>query len=155
MNYIEQYVKDSEELNHYYLKTIHHEFTHILNQTVSYSADFQLITGSNYVADKWSESPYDAGYLTRGFISAYAQHSPEEDFAEMLSMFVCNSPEQWAKWMQQAGTEGARLIMTKYDRVSIYMKDAFSIDLEALRTVVHRRQQDITLGRINLDDLEN
>ena len=155
VNYIEQYVKNSEELNHYYLKTIHHEFTHILNQTVSYSADFQLITGSSYVADKWNQSPYDTGNLSRGFISAYAQHSPEEDFAELLSMFVCNSPEQWAKWMEQAGTEGARLIMTKFDMVNSYMKESFSIDLETLRTVVQRRQQDITLGRIDLDDLSN
>ncbi len=155
VNYIEQYVKDSEELNHYYLKTIHHEFTHILNQTVNYSADFQLVTGSSYVADKWNESPYDTGYLTRGFITAYAQHSPDEDFAEMLSMFVCNSPEQWAKWLQQAGTEGARLIMTKFDMVNSYMKETFSIDLETLRSVVQRRQQDITLGRIDLDDLSN
>lgn len=152
-NYIEQYMKDGDELNRYYLKTIHHEFTHIMNQTVNYSADFQLITGSGYVADKWSDAPYDTDYLPRGFISAYAQHSHEEDFAEMLSIFVCNSPERWDQWMQQAGTEGARLIMAKFDIVSNYMQDAFNIDLETLRSVVQRRQQDITMGRIDVDDL--
>lgn len=154
-NYVEQYVKDADELNRYYLKTIHHEFTHIMNQTVNYSADFQLITGSGYVADKWSEPPYDDNYLPRGFITAYAQHSHEEDFAEMLSTYVCNSEERWQRWMEMAGTEGARLIMAKFDIVNAYMTDNFGIDLVTLRTVVQRRQQDITMGRIDLDNLDN
>ena len=153
-NYIDQYVKDADELNRYYLKTIHHEFTHIMNQTVNYSADFQLITGSGYVADKWSEPPYNTDFLTRGFITAYAQHSPDEDFAEMLSTFVCNSPERWAYWMGLAGTEGERLIMTKFDLVNRYMNDSFGIDLVQLRNVVQRRQLDITMGRIDLESLE-
>lgn len=153
-NYIDQYVKDADELNRYYLKTIHHEFTHIMNQTVNYSADFQLITGSGYVADKWSEPPYNTDFLTRGFITAYAQHSPDEDFAEMLSTFVCNSPDRWAYWMGLAGTEGERLIMTKFDLVNRYMNDSFGIDLVQLRNVVQRRQLDITMGRIDLESLE-
>lgn len=152
-NYVEQYAKDADELNRYYLKTIHHEFTHIMNQTVNYSADFQLITGSGYVADKWSEPPYNDNYLPRGYITAYAQHSHEEDFAEMLSTYVCNSEQRWQRWLEMAGTEGARLIMAKFDIVNAYMTDNFGIDLVTLRTVVQRRQQDITMGRIDLDDL--
>lgn len=152
-NYVEQYAKDADELNRYYLKTIHHEFTHIMNQTVNYSADFQLITGSGYVADKWSEPPYNDNYLPRGYITAYAQHSHEEDFAEMLSTYVCNSEQRWQRWLEMAGTEGARLIMAKFDIVNAYMIDNFGIDLVTLRTVVQRRQQDITMGRIDLDDL--
>ena len=152
-NYVEQYAKDADELNRYYLKTIHHEFTHIMNQTVNYSADFQLITGSGYVADKWSEPPYNDNYLPRGYITAYAQHSHEEDFAEMLSTYVCNSQQRWQRWLEMAGTEGARLIMAKFDIVNAYMIDNFGIDLVTLRTVVQRRQQDITMGRIDLDDL--
>lgn len=152
-NYVEQYAKDADELNRYYLKTIHHEFTHIMNQTVNYSADFQLITGSGYVADKWSEPPYNDNYLPRGYITAYAQHSHEEDFAEMLSTYVCNSEQRWQRWLEMAGTEGARLIMAKFDIVNAYMIDNFGINLVTLRTVVQRRQQDITMGRIDLDDL--
>ena len=154
-NYVEQYAKDADELNRYYLKTIHHEFTHIMNQTVNYSADFQLITGSGYVADKWSEPPYNDNYLPRGYITAYAQHSHEEDFAEMLSTYVCNSEQRWQRWLEMAGTEGARLIMAKFDIVNAYMIDNFGIDLVTLRTVVQRRQQDITMGRIDLDNLDN
>ena len=152
-NYIDQYVGSAENLNHYYLKTVHHEFTHILNQTKVYSADFKLITGSGYVADKWSESPYDADNLSRGFITAYAQHSHEEDFAEMLSCFVCNSEAQWDEWMQQAGPAGSRLITAKLDIVADYMLTTFSIDVYQLRSAIQRRQRDLAAGRISLTDL--
>ena len=36
-----------ESLNHYFIKTIHHEFTHILNQTIDYPVDFAMITGTS------------------------------------------------------------------------------------------------------------
>ncbi|MBR3496603.1 MAG: putative zinc-binding metallopeptidase [Prevotella sp.] len=152
-NYLNRYLKNAEELNEYYLKTIHHEFTHIMNQTKDYSADFQLITGTSYVADKWSEVPFDQGYLQRGFISAYAQHSDKEDFAEMLSMFVCNSEQRWERWMNEAGADGARLITAKLDIVKSYMQNAFNIDLEQLRSSLQRRQKEVVEGRISLTDL--
>ena len=154
VNYVEQHMKSSSELNQYYLKTIHHEFTHILNQTKDFPADFQLITGSGYVADKWSTESYTTGYLPRGFISNYAQHSPEEDFAEMLSFFVCNSELQWQQWMQQAGPEGERYITAKLDVVIDYMLTTFGIDLVKLRAAIQRRQGDLTSGRLDLMDLE-
>ena len=152
-NYVEQYLKSADELNHYYLKTIHHEFTHIMNQTKNYSADFQLITGTGYVADKLSTEGYSGGYLSRGFITSYAQHSPDEDFAEMLSTYVCNSEERWNTWMQQAGTDGARAIATKLDIVKDYMLTSFNINIDKLRSAIQRRQRDLTGGRIDLTDL--
>ena len=54
VNYIDQYKNSPAMLNTMYFKTIHHEFTHILNQTKEYSAEFKLITGSSYVADSWN-----------------------------------------------------------------------------------------------------
>lgn len=152
-NYLNQYLGSADDLNEYYLKTIHHEFTHILNQTKDYSADFQLITGTMYVADKWSESPFDLGYLQRGFISAYAQHSDKEDFAEMLSMFVCNSEARWERWMSEAGADGARLLAAKLDIVRSYMLNTFNIDIEHLRSSLQRRQKEVVEGYVSLTDL--
>ena len=149
-NYLSQYLKSAEDLNVYYLKTIHHEFTHILNQTKDYPAEFQLITGSDYVADKWSETPFDTGYLKRGFISAYSQHSDKEDFAEMLSEYVCHSEATWNSWMKEAGTEGARLLAAKLDIVKNYMLTTYEIDLDLLRASLQRRQKQVTGGYIDL-----
>lgn len=152
VNYLDQYSSDINSLNTYYLKTIHHEFTHILNQTRDYSAAYQLIT-SGYLADQWNVSPNNTGYLTRGFISSYAQYSHSEDFAEMLAEYVVNTEEQWNAWMKEAGSTGKGLLETKLNIVRSYMQDTFGIDIDELRDAVLRREQDIINGKIDLSDI--
>lgn len=153
VNYLDTYKSSPAALNHYYFKTIHHEFTHILNQTKEYSAEFKLITGNSYVADSWSEEPFDMGYLERGFISSYAQHSDTEDFAEMMSLYVTNSKEQWDEWMAEAGENGAPLLQAKLDIVKSYMKDSWGIDMDKLRDTILRRQADLAAGKVDLTDI--
>lgn len=153
VNYLDTYKSSPAALNHYYFKTIHHEFTHILNQTKEYSAEFKLITGNSYVADSWSKEPFDMGYLERGFISDYAQHSDTEDFAEMMSLYVTNSKEQWDEWMAEAGENGAPLLQAKLDIVKSYMKDSWGIDMDKLRDTILRRQADLAAGKVDLTDI--
>lgn len=153
VNYIDQYKNSPAMLNTMYFKTIHHEFTHILNQTKEYSAEFKLITGSSYVADSWNEEPFNTDYLTRGFISDYAQHSDTEDFAEMMSMYVTNSKEQWDAWMEEAGESGAQLLQAKLDIVKSYMQDSWGINMDKLRDAILRRQADLTAGKVDLTDI--
>lgn len=153
VNYLDTYKSSPAALNHYYFKTIHHEFTHILNQTKEYSAEFKLITGNSYVADSWSEEPFNVGYLERGFISDYAQHSDTEDFAEMMSLYVTNSKEQWDEWMAEAGENGAPLLQAKLDIVKSYMKDSWGIDMDKLRDTILRRQADLAAGKVDLTDI--
>lgn len=153
VNYLDTYKSSPAALNHYYFKTIHHEFTHILNQTKEYSAEFKLITGNSYVADSWSEEPFNVGYLERGFISDYAQHSDTEDFAEMMSLYVTNSKEQWDEWMAEAGENGAPLLQAKLNIVKSYMKDSWGIDMDKLRDTILRRQADLAAGKVDLTDI--
>ncbi|MDE5810602.1 MAG: putative zinc-binding metallopeptidase [Muribaculaceae bacterium] len=152
LNYLPGSIDNISTLNSRYFKTIHHEFTHILNQTYPIPADYQLITGSGYVADLWSESPYNVGFLTRGFISSYSQHSYTEDFAEMMSIYITNSASYWESQMEEAG-DGASAIQQKLDIVRDYMKTNFNIDIDELRNILQRRQSDIANGAINLTDL--
>ena len=154
LNYLKQLVNDIESLNFYYIKTIHHEFVHILNQTIDFSADYQLITGKGYVADSWSESPYDTGYLQRGFISAYSQMNADEDFAEMMSTYITNSEEWWNERMEEAGETGRLYLTKKLDMVRSYLADEFDIDLDELRSTLMRRQKDIQDGKIDLTSVE-
>lgn len=153
VNYLDTYKSSPAALNHYYFKTIHHEFTHILNQTKEYSAEFKLITGNSYVADSWSKEPFNVGYLERGFISDYAQHSDTEDFAEMMSLYVTNSKEQWDEWVAEAGENGAPLLQAKLDIVKSYMKDSWGIDMDKLRDTILRRQADLAAGKVDLTDI--
>ena len=95
----------AEALNHFYIKTIHHEFTHILNQTKDFSAEFTQVTPTDYVTDSWNTSDYGTYYRQRGFVSTYAQHSDREDFAEVMSMYVTNSEETFQAWLDLASRE--------------------------------------------------
>lgn len=155
----------ADNLNHYYVKTIHHEFTHILNQTKDYPADFKLVTGSGYVADSWSDEPYNDPqvYLKRGFISDYAQHSDTEDFAEMMSIYITNTKEWWDAQMEIADDTyaddpkqvktGREMIEAKLDIVRNYMQEMWGIDLDKARDVIQRRQAEIIAGMVDLTDL--
>ena len=150
-NYLQRYMTSAANLNHYYIKTIHHEFTHILNQTVTYSADFREISDADYIADEWSDK--SSGYLQRGFITAYSQHSDREDFAEMLSEYITNSAETWDGWIAAAG-DGAGKILAKLDIVRSYMKQGFDIDIDELRATILRRQDEVMAGRVDLTSVE-
>ncbi len=105
LNYINDYMGSVDMLNEFYLKTIHHEFSHILHQTVDFPVSFKQVTPSGYVSDKWMDSPYDVGYLQRGFISAYSQQSAIEDFAETLSTYLTVTAEQWEDYLAEAAYE--------------------------------------------------
>ena len=153
VNLLPQYMHTAEDLNHYYIKTIHHEFTHILNQTVDFPVDFSMITGTGYVADSWSDAPYNREFLQNGFITDYAQHSDTEDFAEMLSEYITHDQKWWDEQIGKAGEKG-HLINAKLDIVRTYMQDSFNIDIDVLRATVLRRQEDVFKGFVDLHSID-
>lgn len=167
INYLDYVLEQgADELNYYYIKTIHHEFTHILNQTRDYPTIFSQITGSDYVADSWSEYPFDnspdpdgnsnqpTNYCyEHGFVSNYAQHSSGEDFAEMVSIYVTNPQSYWDELLKKAGANGAALIGAKFDIVQEYMLKTWGIELDQLRSTILRRQNDVVNGKVDLTDI--
>lgn len=163
INELSEHLLTAEDLNHYYIKTIHHEFTHILNQKVTYQTAFKLVTANGYCADNWSTSPYNREYLANGFITDYAQHSDGEDFAEMMSEYITHDAAWWAGRLAQAdedyvtykkkGTKPSSLISTKLDLVRAYMKETWNMDLDVLRATVLRRQQEVFDGKVDLVDI--
>ena len=163
INELKSHLGSADELNHYYIKTIHHEFTHILNQTRDYPTSFTQVTPNSYVNDSQFSEPYVYVYLQRGFISAYAQTEPREDFAEMMSEYVTHTAEWWEEQMQAADTKwsedpsqtetGRALIEQKLDIVRAYMFDTWGIDMDELRDCILRRQANVTNGLVDLTDI--
>ncbi len=163
INEIKDHVNSPEELNHYYIKTIHHEFTHILNQVKDYPTSFRQVTPNSYVNDSQFEEPYVSNYLARGFISDYAQTEDREDFAEMVSEYVTHTAEWWEQQLQAADKTwegdinqtqtGRSLIEQKLDITRAYMHDTWNIDLDELRDCILRRQDNVAAGLVNLTDL--
>ncbi|MBQ7420055.1 MAG: putative zinc-binding metallopeptidase [Prevotella sp.] len=140
---------DRDFLNTYYFHTMHHEFTHILHQTKNYDTDFERISEGEYVAGDWYlYSDREARQL--GFIRNYAMNQPREDFADMLSMYIIHTPEEWDDLMTEAGTTGSAIISQKLEMIRDYMDSQWNIDLDELRDAVNRRMEDVVSGRLDL-----
>lgn len=140
-------IQDYATLNDYYFHTMHHEFTHILNQKKAYDPAFDLITESGYISGDWYQKT-DAEALQNGFITPYAMSEPREDFAEMFSVYVTTSASDWDKMMQTAG-DGATAIEAKLDIVRSYMRDSWNFDIDNLRDAVLHRAKELPLLDLN------
>ena len=137
-------------LNLYYFHTMHHEFTHILNQKKPYNTAFNQITESAYVSGDWYFVDNSAAHQA-GFVTPYAMSEGTEDFAEMLSYYVTITPDDWNAILEDAGTTGASLIQEKLAIVRTYMKNSWNIDIDELRdAVLHRANE---LGTLDLKHL--
>ena len=135
-------LKDYKLMRTYYFHTMHHEFTHILNQRKPYDPEYDRITESGYVSGNWySKSAREAH--RSGFVSPYAMDQGREDFAEMLAYYVTLSDAEWNAILKDAGDKGATLINQKLAYVKSYMQTAWNVDIDELRTVVLRRSGQI------------
>ena len=143
-------LKDYDTMNEYYFHTLHHEFTHILNQKIPYDQSYKLITESGYVSGDWYLISDKTAHQA-GFITPYAMVEPLEDFAEMLSGYVTKSQSEWNAILADAGTTGAASISAKLDIVRNYMQESWNVDIDQLRAAVLRRAN--TLSAVDLEHL--
>lgn len=143
-------LKDYDTMNKYYFHTLHHEFTHILNQKIPYDQSFKLITESGYVSGDWYTIADKTAHQA-GFVTPYAMVEPLEDFAEMLSSYVTMSQSEWNAILADAGTTGATYISAKLDIVRNYMQESWNVDIDELRAAVLRRAN--TLNAVDLKHL--
>lgn len=144
---------DREFLNHYYFKTMHHEFSHILHQTKSYPTEYDLISEKDYVSGDWYlMSDSEAHQL--GFVSPYAMCEPREDIAEVTSIYITKTPAEWQAIIADAGSEGADIINQKLEIVKKYMATSWGIDMDELRDCVQRRLNDVVDGNVDLESLK-
>ena len=114
-----------------------------------------MISASDYIAGDWSSGDNNTAsvYRPKGFISGYAQHSAGEDFAEMFSLYVINDEETWNGFLESAGDEGAEIIEAKLEIVKRYMRDSWGFEMDALRKIVLRRENDVASRSVDLTDL--
>lgn len=132
------------DMNERYFKTMHHEFGHILHQTKPYTSDFNAVTASQYVGDAcFSTYSSDAAARKDGFVTAYSSKAPDEDFVENLSLYVTVTAAEWEAILAGGGEKGRPLIEQKIDIVRQYMANTWNIDIDRLRKVVLRRQDEI------------
>jgi substrate import-associated zinc metallohydrolase lipoprotein len=88
---------------------------------------------------------------TAGFVTPYAMSEPVEDYAEMMSVYVTSTPQEWNAIIADAGVEGARLINNKLEMVRSYMNEQWNLDMDDLRDAVIRRAGE--LDKLDLETL--
>jgi substrate import-associated zinc metallohydrolase lipoprotein len=124
--------------------TIEHEFGHILHQTVYYPVNFKTISVGLYTSN-WN-NVRDAQANRDGFVTAYAESAPDEDFVEMISMMltegrsgfdaIVNSIPAGISENGITQAEAKSRLRKKEAIVVNYFKDTWGIDFYRLQTRV-------------------
>ena len=142
-------LKDYHSMTAFYFHTMHHEFMHILNQKKPYDESYDNISRADYVSGNWTSVPEKRAYA-QGFVSPYSMENPAEDIAELYSIYVTSTPDEWSTILKAAGNKGASTINRKLKMVRDYMKNSWNADIDLLRNAVLRRG-----GKISTLDLNS
>jgi substrate import-associated zinc metallohydrolase lipoprotein len=130
--------KDAETVRAW-TQAFHHEYVHILHQTVKYPRTYEELSSGKYTIN-WQGIP-ELTAQDQGFITPYAMADPNEDFAEMVSNFIRVDESRWNNYfaaLQSRNAEGYRILRQKETLALQYMKNVWGIDLYELRDLVQR-----------------
>lgn len=117
-----------------YAHVMHHEFTHILHQNIEFDTEFKDITPA--YSSSWMQMN-DEMARAKGFITAYASSKAEEDFAEMVSIMLTHTAEEWDAMIEGAGnTEAVEALRKKESIVVSYMKNNWGVDMRRFQQEV-------------------
>jgi substrate import-associated zinc metallohydrolase lipoprotein len=92
---------DIDYMNEYFFKTMHHEFSHILNQRYNRPTEFDLLSNGKYNTVSWNDTP-DSVALGQGFISPYASSQAREDWVEIIANYIVKDTITWNKALETA-----------------------------------------------------
>lgn len=124
------------------LKTVQHEYGHILNQTYPYDVIYGQINPENYTAQWFNRSDDEAREL--GYITAYGSSSESEDFVEMVSEMLTHSKTEFDDIVNGIIDDEARAnIRIKEALVVEYYEETFGIDLYDLQVLTEQATLDL------------
>ena len=115
------------------MRTIYHEFTHILNQLVDIPPSFERVTPGDYTADWTNNVNTDEIARDLGYVSRYARDQFTEDFAEMAAHLLVEGQVWFDLRVDAASEDGAAKLRQKEAIVVDYFKQYFNIDFRELQ----------------------
>jgi substrate import-associated zinc metallohydrolase lipoprotein len=143
---VDEFDRTNAERLKRYMKTVHHEYTHIQNHLRIFYPEYELITVEGYRSD-WNNVDLQVAY-NNGFISKYAQDSPSEDFAEMVGIMLTNSAAEWAALLNMPVTdEGKAALKAKEAMVIKYYKEVWGFDIVELQAELDRAIKQVVSER--------
>jgi substrate import-associated zinc metallohydrolase lipoprotein len=115
-----------------FIRTIQHEYVHILNQYKPIDEKSFSKISTAYTSNWYAIS--DAAAREKGFISAYAQSNFMEDFAEMGASMLVDSKAEYEALINGIKSQKAKDdIRLKETLVVKYFKEAYKVDFNQLR----------------------
>lgn len=119
------------------LKTIQHEFAHILDQNRPVPVEYGQISKADYVEDLWHDnSEQDA--LNQGFITPYASSVSKDDFAEMVAILLNYGQEYFDLKVSTASSEGQEILRKKEKMVKDYYSLSWNLDFDSLQYQIQK-----------------
>lgn len=94
-------INDIEYMNEFFFGTMHHEFSHILQQNVVTPTAFNAISKSLYNPIDWNNTA-DSLAATKGFISPYASSQSREDWVEIIARYITFDMKKWDATLESA-----------------------------------------------------
>lgn len=108
---------DIDMMNEYFFRTMHHEFSHILDQTYVHPTAFNVLSNAQYDSSGWSDAA-DSVKAGVGFVTAYASSSYSEDWAETMANYITRDTLSWAQLLSSASYE--------WEEIDIDSKSAYN-----------------------------
>lgn len=115
------------------LHTIHHEFAHILHQTIIYPVEYKRI--STGYTGSWNDYTL-AEALERGFITQYARSAPDEDFVEMIATMLVEGKDGYEDIVDAAPDDAQVKFRQKEEIIVHYFKESWNIEFYNLQARV-------------------
>ncbi|WP_316835730.1 substrate import-associated zinc metallohydrolase lipoprotein [Pedobacter nutrimenti] len=126
--------------------TIHHEFTHILNQNIPVPPGYEEVS-NNYVGAQWIQRTEEEAQ-SLGFITPYSRMNKNEDFAEMTSTLLVEGQDYFDVYTNSASADGAAKLRAKERIIVDYFKASFGMDFRALQAEVKKAIAGLTTGSL-------
>ena len=90
-------------LNNLFFHTMHHEFSHILDQTYQRPTEFDLLSSNLYDAS-WNDK-HDSVQCSLGFVTPYGSSANREDWAEVMSCYITYDNDRWNRLLNSSLTD--------------------------------------------------
>lgn len=124
------------------LKTVQHEYGHILNQNIPFDVTYGQINPADYTAQWFNRTDEEAREL--GYITAYGSSEANEDFVEMVSEMLTNSKIEFDAIVNSISNPTARAIIRQKEAMVVdYYKVNFDIDLYELQEIINIATQEL------------
>lgn len=116
------------------LKTVQHEYAHILNQNIPIDPAYGQINPVDYTAQWFNRTDAEAREL--GYITAYGSSQESEDFVEVVSEMLTNSKADFDALIDGiTNTQSQSILRLKESMVVDYYKTNFDIDIYELQAL--------------------